>query len=394
MNRDARGNRPHLLMVVQNLMGVGHQRRAAAICSAAVEAGWMATMVSGGMPMRGFDPGRTQFVQLPPARCPTLAFDRLVDEHGEEVDESWRRHRASLLGQAVADAAADVVMFETFPFGRKLLRFELVPLIERLHRHARRPLIVSSVRDIIEWRPKARKYAVMADDVERWFDLVTVHSDPRLVPLEATFPAFERIASRVRYTGFVRERAHRVPEPADTVGVDEVVVSAGGGAYGEHVLATAIEARPLSRLCDRTWRILVGDNLDAGRRAALFARAGEGIVVEPARPDFPHLLRRAAVSISQGGYNTIMDLIESRVRAVAVAYHDDTEREQLLRARLLVERGLVELVPNEELSAQRLARAVDAAATRTVPAHDFDLDGAAGTVRVVAGALAERRTER
>ena len=65
-------------------------------------------------------------------------------------------------------------------------------------------------------------------------------------------------------------------------GRDEVVVSVGGGAVGAPLLKAAVAARPRTALADRTWRLLLGENLPAHDRAAL-ARE-EGIVVEPARP--------------------------------------------------------------------------------------------------------------
>ena len=108
---------PQLVVLVQNLMGVGHQRRASAICEAAVQAGWQARLVSGGFPMRGFEPGEVDFVQLPPARCPDLKFDRLVTPEGLEVDDAWRRARAQETLNAVTSVRPDAVLIETFHLG-------------------------------------------------------------------------------------------------------------------------------------------------------------------------------------------------------------------------------------------------------------------------------------
>ena len=49
-----------------------------------------------------------------------------------------------------------------------------------------------------------------------------------------------------------------------------------------------------------------------------------------------------------------MDLLTSRTPGVVVAYHDDTEREQLLRAEILAERNWIECVRNDELSTSTL----------------------------------------
>ncbi|NKC16884.1 MAG: glycosyltransferase [Gammaproteobacteria bacterium] len=391
---------PRLVVVVQNLMGVGHQRRAGAICAAAAAAGWGVTLISGGYPLRGFTPSNYGFVQLPPARCPDLEFDRLIDEHGREVDEGWREQRKNALLDAVARSKPDVLLLETFPFGRKLLRFELIPLLNALSQWRPRPVIASSIRDIIEYREKRRRYDEMAAYVNKYFDLVLVHSDRTLVPLEATFPPYPTIAAKVRYTGYVYEGefptgwgpasgGEGVSEDADEGGCGEVIVSAGGGGYGRHLLHAAVKAHPLSGLARRRWRILVGDNVADGDFAALKSAAEHPLtVVQRVRPDFPQLLKRAHLSISQGGYNTVLDVLQSAVPALIVAYHDRSEREQLLRARILAQAGYVSLLPNGDLTARSLATAAVHAAAFTPRPHRIQVGGAERTVDFLAEVLA------
>jgi predicted glycosyltransferase len=379
------------MIYVQHLMGIGHQRRMAAITRECLALGMRVTYVSGGMPLQNLvldsasavsdQRGRVQLVQLPPCRSPDLYFDRLVDAAGVEVDEDWRNRRCAALMSVWDQSQAGVLVVETYPFGRKLMRFELQPLLTAARRDG--ATCVSSIRDIIDFRPKRKKYQVMADTANAEFDRVLVHSDPSLVPLEASFPCTADIARQVTYTGFVQEgEVAACSEAASSAdGTDEVMVSAGGGAYGEHLLRAAIAAQPLSANQNRVWRILVGENLPDSAVRALRAEAGPRIIVERARPDFRALLRKAKVSVSQGGYNTIMDILASRVRAVVVAYHDETEREQLLRGRVLKERDLIELLPNGELSAERLAQAVDNAEQRPRPNADIDTTGAKTSAR-------------
>lgn len=379
------------MVLVHNLMGTGHQRRAGAVCRAAAAQGWQVTLVSGGMPMAGFDSAGMRLVQLAPARVPDLAFDRLVDAAGRPVDDAWRATRRDALLALVAAERPDVLVVETFPFGRKLLRFELEPLLDGLHAQPVRPLLVSSIRDIVEYRAKPARYEAMADAALRWFDLVMVHSDARLVPLQASFPPCARIAHLLRYTGYVRSDEGAPAATSSRDGEGEVLVSAGGGGYGQHLLRTALAARPLCALRERRWRLLVGAHAPGDALATLRRAAPPGVVVEAARADFPAMLARAAVSVSQGGYNTVLDVLAQRARAVIVAYHDATEREQLLRAQVLASRGCIELLPDAELSAPRLARSIERAWRLEPAGLDVDLDGARGALRVLAAALSERR---
>ena len=92
------------------------------------------------------------------------------------------------------------------------------------------------------------------------------------------------------------------------------------------------------------------------------------------------------------GYNTIMDILVTGVRAVLVPFSTSTETEQTFRARLLAERGCVRTVSETGLSAPALAAAIDDAAAMPPPGPPaFDLDGANGTARIVADLMACRR---
>jgi predicted glycosyltransferase len=69
----------------------------------------------------------------------------------------------------------------------------------------------------------------MAAAARRFYDLVLVHSDPTLIPFEATFPGAGEIADLIRYTGYVTEaKAGAVQDRSQ----GEILVSAGGGAVG------------------------------------------------------------------------------------------------------------------------------------------------------------------
>ena len=152
---------------------------------------------------------------------------------------------------------------------------------------------------------------------------------------------------------------------------------------------TALAARPMTTLAGLPWRVLVGPNL-VPSLPRLVSAAAEGVVVEKARPDFVQLIANCRVSISQAGYNTLMELMAVGARAVVVPFAQAGETEQTLRAELLAEQGLVDVVNETSLDAAGLARAVDRAAERT-PAERarLDLNGLESSVRLVREALAE-----
>jgi predicted glycosyltransferase len=155
-------------------------------------------------------------------------------------------------------------------------------------------------------------------------------------------------------------------------------VSVGGGAVGAPLLEAAAAARRHTALADRTWRLLGGAN---GKRH----ESGDGLIVEPARPDFTSLLCNSTLSISQAGYNTVVETLACADRAVLVPFGTDRETEQTDRATWLAERGLVTCLPAGCLSAETLAAAVDGAlqrpSIRSFP--PCDLGGASRTAALL-----------
>jgi predicted glycosyltransferase len=230
--------------------------------------------------------------------------------------------------------------------------------------------------------------------VRRYFDLVLVHGDPALIPFDETFPRAAEIAARLRYTGYVVDPP-TAAAPVDGAGVDEVVVSTGGGAVSEPLLDAALAARPLSALADAPWRLLVGHNLPDDRFAHYRAQAAPGVIVERSRPDFTALLPHCRLSISQGGYNTVMEVLAAGARAVCVPYSGGLETEQTLRCRLLAERGVLQMVEEDALTPQALAAAV-ARALAAPPAGsagvaaNIAMDGTARSAAYLLESLASR----
>lgn len=378
-----------VFLYVQHLLGVGHLKRAMTLAAALAEHGLEVTLASGGFaPPDAPAPG-VRWVQLPAAGTADTGFSTLVDADGRPVDAAWKEKRAAALLAAWRAADPHVLIVELYPFGRRMMRFELLPLLEAARAAPRPPVIVCSVRDLLGGKIERARHEKIAAQVEAHFDHVLVHGDPAVVPFERTFLCTERIAGRIAYTGYIVDaRLATHGDPA--AGTGEVIVSAGGGAVGAQLLGAAIRARPLSVLAQRTWRVLAGVNLPAADFAVLqglVAREGGGkVVLERARRDFTVLLKNAFLSVSQMGYNTTMELLQAGIRAVGVPFAADAETEQTLRAQLLAARGLLELLEEHALSPAALAAAVDRAAARAPAARAaIDLGGATRSAALIAG---------
>lgn len=381
-------NAPKIFFWVQHLLGIGHLKRTATLARAFQRAGMDVTVVSGGHEVPGLDLGGAALIQLPPVRAADKYFKVLIDETNTEIDDAFREHRRDLLVDAYRSISPDVVMTELFPFGRRQLRLELTALLEAAKSASRPPMVVSSVRDILVEPPKPERVVEMLERIETYYDRVLIHGDPTLIAFDETFAHADRIVDRVAYTGYVVDTPKKTPAGP---GTDEVIVSAGGGAVSEELFRAAMAARKMTKLRDRTWRILAGHALADDVFSSLRGAAPDGIVVERARADFSTLMANCVLSVSQGGYNTVMEMMTAGTRGVIVPYAGGLETEQTLRARLLENRSGIRTIAEDTLDVGTLAAAIDSALDAPPPdASGLNTDGADTSARLLADWLSAR----
>jgi predicted glycosyltransferase len=341
-----------VLIAVTHLLGAGHLTRAAALARAFATKGHVTTLVSGGTPARLADLGGATLVQLPPVRTVGTDFKTLLDENLHPVDEAYLEERRTMLLDALRSTRPAILITELFPFGRRVLAGEFTALIEAARALNPRPLVLCSIRDILVAPAKAERITQAHERILRDYDAVLVHGDPSLVPLEASWPVDEGIKPLLRYTGYVDENEDPVPEGHR----HGIVVSGGSSAASLPLYRAALEAAHL--VTDRPWRILIGRGVLEEDFQSLRHSAPAHAVIERARPDFRALLASAEISVSQAGYNTVVDLLRSGVRSVLVPFEAGHETEQRLRAECLKAMGLAAIVPEDVLSGMPLAQAV------------------------------------
>lgn len=364
-----------VLLYVQHLLGIGHLARTSRIASALLDEGFKVTMVSGGEPVSGFPGAGIDLAQLPPIRSRDQTFSALVNGAGQEIDDRYKADRRDRLLAVLDRIRPNVLIVEAFPFGRRQMRFELLPLIEAAHALSQPPLIVSSIRDILQENKKPGRAEDTADVVRQYFDLVLVHGDSKFARLEETFPLANTISDKVRYTGLVAP-----PRSDPAKDRYDIVVSAGGGAAGGLLVSAALDIARKRR--DLRWCIITGPN-------AVPVDDTDGISLFRFRADFPGLLLNTRVSVSQAGYNTVCDILNAGCGAVLIPFAQGGETEQSLRAAKLKALGLADVISETELTPANLERAVSAIAqVRTN--HTLDLGGARRTAEILKEKLALR----
>ncbi|MGO4704578.1 glycosyltransferase [Microvirga sp. 2MCAF38] len=367
-----------VLIAVTHLLGAGHLTRAATLARVFAARGHETTLISGGMSSALIRRDGISFVQLPPVRTKGTDFRTLLDESGEAIAEDRRQARKALLLKTLRNAKPDCVITELFPFGRRVLADEFMALLEAAEAMRPRPLIASSIRDILIAPTRPDRLAEFQERLTRFYDVVLVHGDERLIPLDASWPVDETVRSLLHYTGYV--------DDGTTIASGEtrhgILVSGGSSAASLPLYRAAVEAA--KRVADRPWRILIGQGLDEVEFNVIRSSAPPHVTVERARPDFRKLLAETEVSVSQAGYNTAVDILRTGPSPVFVPFEAGHETEQRLRAERLKTLGRAEIVTEADLTPEALAKAIRAALEKTeAPSLPVALDGAEETVSLI-----------
>jgi len=343
---------------VQHLFGIGHLRRSVAIANGLARHGIAVQLVSGGNPVANMgiaDNHNIELLQLPLVRARDGVFSDLVNEHNNPVDEKWWSFRQQRLMDLWMASSAAILITESYPFARRVMRRELLPLLEASRGVAFSKLNVCSVRDIPQPKSKPSRMLEVGQILAKHYDHVLVHGDREVATLQETFPDIENERSpvSVHYTGYVDT------DSIDSVAsqtITDVLVSAGGGAAGLQLYRVALEAAEQDP--GRLWRLLVGPNIVDTDFSALVARKSDNVIIERNRTDFRPLLMASSVSISQAGYNTLVDILRTGVAAVLVPYAKGEEQEQTIRAQKFSSAGRLVLLEEDALNSTSLLKAV------------------------------------
>lgn len=367
----------------QHVLGIGHFFRTLEICRQL--AAHEVILVTGGAQVD---------TPLPPhvreARLPALMMDdqftALIADAEKQTVADIQKKRQAMLWDWFASERPDLFIVELYPFGRKKFRFELDPILAALKNGALPPCrVVCSVRDILVEKADSDAYERrVVDTLNAYFDALLVHADPKWLRLDQTFGRMQDLEPPVVYTGFVAGKAPPGARARIRAGLKLtprqrlIVASAGGGKVGFPLLRSAMAA--MAHLADDHLRLIVftGPFMAQTEVDALTGAADHRIIVRRFTDAFLAHLAAADLSISMAGYNTCMNILSAGIPALVWPFAQN--REQRMRADLLAESGVLQVLADEDLDPSRLAHHMGVMLAAAAPARpSIDLDGAAKT---------------
>lgn len=378
-----------LLFYCQHILGIGHLVRSTEIVRGMTD-DFEIYFVNGGEVVEGLQPPQgVEMINLPPLKTDT-EFRELELPTGFDTLEAvfeWRKGELLALFDRVQP---DVLMVELFPFGRRRFSTELIPLLERAN--AAGTQVVCSLRDIVVTKQdQARHEEKICKLINRHFDLVLIHGDPRFIALERSFSRMADLNCPVHYTGYVVQApAAAQPDPVLDAFLKTdrplIVTSVGGGRFGHELLeAVAAASRALAQQIAHQIVLFTGpfSPPEVADRLQSIAQDCPNLTIERYTPNLVNWLQRADLSISMAGYNTTMNVLTTAVRSLLLPFTGNDDQEQMIRCQRLEELGVARMIRPADLSTDGFVELILTTINQAPAPIAFDLSGVETTARLV-----------
>lgn len=332
---------------------------------------------NGALPQGIPAPDGVEVVEMPSQKCACCtSLINIQDVKGRRRVIADRR---DFILQKYNDLKPALLLVDTFPFGNIGGGEELLPLLERA-KHSARPLlrVVCYLQDIqnLQSSGSGQKDDRTARLLERFFDMVLVHTDPVFARLEEFFQPKNTLSTPVYHTGFLLlgQAMSLVAGPRE----ERVLVSAGSGATGSPLFRAAIEAHRLLWDSEHLpMTIVTGPLLSTNecREITWLTRGMQAITIKRSVPNLGAEMRKLRWSVSQCGYGTATETISSGVAALFVPAKGQNNRVEAERARRLAHWGAGRLLIREHLNGASLANEIKQLCGFTPRETGFNMSG-------------------
>ncbi|HET9233170.1 MAG TPA: glycosyltransferase [Candidatus Eisenbacteria bacterium] len=388
-------SRLRIALYTHDTFGLGHVRRSLRFLSQlSSESPEAALLLVTGSPALGFLrdlPPRTDVVKIPTLARTGASQNRPPHLPLPVGDLTAIRER--LIREAVLAFEPDVFLVDNFPLGS---REELRPILEVLETRPTRTVL--GLRDILDAPDVVRRDWIRHgtyDVLDRLYDRILVYGAEDVFDVAEAYAVPSHVSKKIVYCGYVTEpREANAPPPSSSC----LLATGGGGGDALPLLSAFLDA--LSYLpAAKPSIVLTGPLMGSSDRAILESKARSlpNVSIRTFEAGLGRLLEEAEVVVSMCGYNTTAEILAHGAKAVVVprtwkyGEHEKGEAggrewEQLLRARALATRGLLDVIEPEALTPQLLAERITArAAAPPPPIHVLPLDGVARVSRELLG---------
>lgn len=372
----------NILMYSHDTYGLGHIRRTMAIAWRLLDQDVNILILTGSPVVGRFDfPERIDFVRMPGM---IKQGDDVYVPHSIKINPG----RAMLIRQSIIAATAlafepDLVIVDKAPLG---LKKEILPALRWLKDHRPQTRLILGLRDIMDdaestrrdWREKG-----IYDALRDLYSEIWVYGERGVYDPVREYDIPDDVAAKMIFTGYIPR-----PTPKNGVSLKEmapdiavngnggsggggqaksgcgcrekvVLVTAGGGGDGYPMMDAFLKA--LESCPEPPFRAVLvsGPFMPVEERQDLARRAKQ------VKARFHHFYRRmerllavADVVVSMGGYNTFCEIL-SHARPALIIPRESPRLEQRIRAEAFKARGMIELLPWDEMRPERVLEMVN-----------------------------------
>jgi predicted glycosyltransferase len=292
--------------------------------------------------------------------------------------------RTDLLRQAFLDYRPDLLLVDHMPHGAQ---GELLPALQALKQARPECHIVLGLREILD-RPKATMQVWQTEGayeaLGKYYSCILIYGNSEVFDTARTY-RLPTLSRGIHYCGYVVnlepvQTASHIRQQVRASGQRLVFVSAGGGHDGYFLMRMYLEAiRRLGPRAEFTTLMAVGVNAPLAMRCELDEQAKSlPVQIVPYVEDSLSHIAAADLVVCMAGYNTLAEVLHLRKKALVVP-RSGPSAEQTMRAKVLNERGLIDVLYPETLSSAELAERILTDLDRDdYPAEDQAIDTTGG----------------
>jgi predicted glycosyltransferase len=345
------------LYYCQYLVGVGHFLRSLTICRSLIKKFEVDFLLGGDDVNFSFSSPHFHLLQLPPVG-PFNASGQISD-----INVARRLKYIKTL-----TTPYDFFMTEMFPFSKWQFKEEIESLIVQLKELNPRCIIACSLRDSLPTYASESEIEIL-NFIEKFYDVIFVHSDPRVYKLEESFSLAPKLGDKVFYTGFiVRKKRATLSKKRQK----RIVISLGAGSFGEELISAVLKI--VCFFPDYHFVFIKGP-----KASLSFLNELERLVAPIQNAElvsfidhFPEYLSQSALSISLGGY-TIIDIAYTKTPAIV---YPSTFYDQYVRALKFAGFGFLKIITREDLLPHNLKEVIERALHMSTSPFDVEMSGA------------------
>ncbi|MGD9209861.1 MAG: glycosyltransferase [Desulfobacteraceae bacterium] len=376
----ARNNTYNILMYSHDTYGLGHIRRTMAIAQH-LRGPNINILILTGSPIAGRFrfPDKVDFVRIPGM------IKKTNEEYRPLSIKINPRHaldiRRNIITATAKTFKPNFFIVDKEPFG---LKKEVLPTLKWLKRSSPYTHTILGLRDVMDEAEVVRKdwtekgvYAILKE----LYDEIWVYGNQELYNPVVEYDIEDAIARKMIFTGYIprsipdkKSVRHMRQEMGVTDDQQLAVVTTGGGGDGYPIIDTylsMLENKCVKLSGKQLKSVLVtGPFMPQKEREKLFKRARMlGIKAFHFFKQMEKLQAAADIVVCMGGYNTICEILSQRTPCLVVP-RETPRKEQLIRAKALYKRHLVEYLPWDELGPETMGQKVTSILNDPVPFRD------------------------